>query len=327
MNVLMTVAATGAIAIGDYFEAAAAMFLFAISLWLERLSLGRAQRAIRSLVELAPSVAHRISQQATGPETFVDVNPAELAIDDRVLIRPGERIAADGEVLSGESMVNQAPITGESMPVHKQQGDRVFAGTLNGEGSLVLKVTRTAAESTLANISRLVSQARAKRSPTERFIDVFSRRYTPVVIALAVTIMFGPPLLSLIGVHWFSAVPTVDWIQRGLVLLVIACPCALVISTPVTIVSGLHQAARSGILVKGGEFLEKAAGVRSIALDKTGTITTGVMEVLDVETFNGIVSDEVLRLAASLDQHSEHPLARAITTAASKRNIHPLLSA
>ncbi len=321
MNVLMTVAATGAIAIGDYFEAAAAMFLFAVSLWLERLSLGRAQRAIRSLVELAPSIAHRISQQGTSAENFVDVNPAELVIGDQVLIRPGERIAADGEVLSGDSAVNQAPITGESMPIHKQPGDRLFAGTLNGEGSLVLKVTRTAGDSTLANISRLVSQARAKRSPTERFIDIFSRRYTPVVIALAMAIMIGPSLLSWIGVHWFSAVPAIDWIQRGLVLLVIACPCALVISTPVTIVSGLHQAARCGILIKGGEFLEKAAGVRSIALDKTGTVTTGMMEVLGVEAFNGIVDDEVLRLAASLDQYSEHPLARAIMVAASQRNI------
>jgi Cd2+/Zn2+-exporting ATPase len=320
MNVLMTVAATGAIAIGDVFEAGTAMFLFAVSLWLERLSLARAQHAIRSLVELAPSVAHRLVQQGTATESVNDVNPAELLVGDHVLVRPGERIAADGEVVNGESSVNQAPITGESVPVEKQLGDRVFAGTLNGEGSLVLAVTRTAEDSTLAHIARLVNEARASRSPTERFVDTFARRYTPVVIGLALAVMIGPPLLARAGVHWASAVGTLDWIQRGLVLLVIACPCALVISTPVTIVSGLHQAARCGILVKGGEFLEKTGSLRSVALDKTGTVTTGVMEVLGVEAFNGLSTDEVLKLAAALENHSEHPLARAITAAALQRD-------
>jgi len=321
MNVLMTVAATGAIAIGDYFEAATAMFLFAVSLWLERLSLARAQHAIRSLVELAPSIAHRLSQQAATSESVIDVNPTELLVGDRVLVRPAERIPADSEVMTGESAVNQAPITGESVPIQKQPGDRVFAGTLNGEGSLLLKVAKTASDSTLANISRLVNEARATRSPTERFIDVFSRRYTPIVIALATAVMIGPPLLAFTGVHWASTVPALAWVQRGLVLLVIACPCALVISTPVTIVSGLHQAARRGILVKGGEFLEKVGGVRVMALDKTGTVTTGAMEVQRVDTFNGASAEEVLSLAASLERQSEHPLARTITGAASKRNI------
>jgi Cd2+/Zn2+-exporting ATPase len=285
------------------------------------LSLARAQHAIRSLVELAPNVAHRLLERGTATESVADVNPAELLVGDNVLVRPGERIPADGDVLAGESVVNQAPITGESVPVEKRSGERVFAGTLNGEGSLVLTVTRAANDSTLAHIARLVNEARASRSPTERFVDVFARRYTPVVIGLALAMMIGPPLLALAGVHWASAVGTLDWIQRGLVLLVIACPCALVISTPVTIVSGLHQAARCGVLVKGGEFLENSGNVRCVALDKTGTVTTGAMEVVGVEAFNGLSPDEVLRLAASLERHSEHPLARAISVAASQGGI------
>ncbi|HEY2761636.1 MAG TPA: heavy metal translocating P-type ATPase, partial [Pirellulales bacterium] len=327
MNVLMTVAAAGAIGIGDYFEAATAMFLFAVSLWLERLSLARAQRAIRSMLELTPNVAHRLSQLGASAEGEIDINQSELQIGDRVLVRPGERIPADGQVHSGESAVNQAPITGESTPVEKQPGDRIFAGTLNGEGSLVFTVTRAASDSTLAHIGRLVNAARASRSPTERFVDVFARRYTPTVIALALALMIGPPLLALAGSHWASSVSTLDWVQRGLVLLVIACPCALVISTPVTIVSGLHQAARSGILVKGGEFLEKAGKIRTVALDKTGTVTTGAMEVVSIDVFNGVSADEVLRLAAVLEQHSEHPLARAISSAAAQRNLQSAATA
>jgi Zn2+/Cd2+-exporting ATPase len=321
MNVLMTVAAAGAIGIGDYFEAATAMFLFAISIWLERLSLTRAQNAIRSLVELSPSVAHRLSESSSTAENVTDVNPAELKAGDQVLVRPGERIPADGEIISGQSAVNQAPITGESLPIEKSPGERVFAGTLNGEGSLTVSVSRAAGDSMLAHIARLVNEARASRSPTERFVDQFARRYTPAVIVVALAIMIVPPLLSLAGVHWAASVATLGWIQRGLVVLVIACPCALVISTPVTIVSGLHQAARCGILVKGGEFLERAAGIRCIALDKTGTLTTGAMQVLGVEAFNGISSDQVLSVAAALESRSEHPLAKAISSAASDRQI------
>lgn len=320
MNVLMTVAGAGAIAIGDYFEAATAMLLFAVSLWLERLSLTRAQTAIRSLLELAPTVAHRLSGATPDSSNVVDVNPNDLKIGDHVLVRPGERIPVDAEVASGESLVNQAPITGESLPIEKRTGDRVFAGTLNGEGSLVLNVSRAAGDTTLAHIARLVDEARASRSPSERFVDLFARRYTPAVIGLALAVMIGPPLLGLTGVFWASEIPTVGWIQRGLVLLVIACPCALVISTPVTIVSGLHQAARSGILVKGGEFLEKAGGVRCVALDKTGTLTTGAMQVVAIDAFNGASEEKVLGLAAALERHSEHPLARAVTAAAAERN-------
>ncbi|HEY2882642.1 MAG TPA: heavy metal translocating P-type ATPase, partial [Pirellulales bacterium] len=316
MNLLMVLAAAGAIAIADYFEAATAMFLFAISLWLERISLQRAQRATSSLLTLAPNIAHRMIDSETAAAQIVDVGIADLAVGQQLLVRPGERIPADAVVKSGQSSVNQAPITGESFPVEKQPGDRVFAGTLNGEGSLVLTITQPPEDSTLARIARLIEEARASRSRMERFIDAFARRYTPTVIALALGVMFVPSLLGYFGVGWAAAVGTHQWIHRGLVLLVIACPCALVISTPVTIVSGLYQAARFGILVKGAEFLEKSATLRAIALDKTGTLTTGSMHLVEIQAFNGRSSIEVLELAAALEQHSEHPVAQAIRAAA-----------
>jgi Cd2+/Zn2+-exporting ATPase len=316
MNVLMTIAAAGAIAIGDSFEAATAMFLFTVSLWLERLSLGRAQRAIRSLLEVAPNVAHRLISRGMANESVVDVHPDDLAVGEEVLVRPGERIPTDGEVLSGESAVNQAPITGESLPVQKMSGDQVFAGTLNGEGSLVVRTTSSAGATTLAHIARLVDEARASRSPTERFIDAFARRYTPAVIAIALGVMILPILASQLGMTLATNVSATNWIERGLVLLVIACPCALVISTPITIVSALHQATRHGILVKGGQFLETAAKIRTVALDKTGTVTSGKMELAGVEAFNGHTPEDVFSIAAALERYSEHPLALAITAAA-----------
>jgi Cd2+/Zn2+-exporting ATPase len=217
--------------------------------------------------------------------------------------------------------VNQAPITGESLPVDKQTGNQVFAGTLNGEGSLVITATSAAGDTTLARIARLVDEARAARSPTERFVDQFASRYTPAVIALALAVMIVPLALAHLGVDWAASVGAIQWVHRGLVLLVIACPCALVISTPVTIVSGLYRATRSGILVKGGEFLEKAAGIRRLALDKTGTVTTGALRVVGIETFNGHSTDEMLKIAAALERHSEHPIAAAISTAAAERGI------
>jgi Cd2+/Zn2+-exporting ATPase len=319
MNVLMMIAAAGAIAVGDSFEAATAMFLFAVSLWLERLSLGRAQRAIRSLLAVAPNVAHRILLRGTSQESIVDVHPDELSVGELVLVRPGERLPTDGEVTSGESAVNQAPITGESLPVQKTASDHVFAGTLNGEGALVVKVTSPAGATTLARISQLVDEARASRSQAERFIDAFARRYTPVVIAIALAVMIGPPLASQIGTAWASGISATTWIERGLVLLVIACPCALVISTPITVVSALYQATRHGILVKGGQFLDAAAKICTIALDKTGTVTTGKMELEAVEAINGHTADEVLSVAAALERHSEHPVALAVIEAAGER--------
>jgi len=317
MNALMTIAAAGALATGDWFEAATAMFLFGVALWLESFSLDRARQAVRSLVALNPTVAHRYEG-----DSLNDVNPDRLAVGDRVLVRPGERIPVDGAIERGASSVNQAPITGESVPIDKTAGDAVFAGTLNGEGALEVRATKAATESTLAHIARMVEQAQASRSPTERFVDYFARRYTPAVIFLAVLLAFVPPAVAYAtGAEWAAAVPALEWFHRGLVLLVIACPCALVISTPVTIVCGLRHAARRGILVKGGAHLESAGGVDCIAFDKTGTLTTGDAQVMNVVPNEGVAADSVLSIAAMLERHSEHPLAAAIVSAATARGL------
>jgi Cd2+/Zn2+-exporting ATPase len=316
MNALMTIAAVGALAIGDYFEAATAMFLFGVSLWLESFSLGRARRAVESLLQLTPAVAHRLE-----PSGVVDVSSRELRPDDVMLVKPGERVPVDGVIERGASAVNQAPITGESLPVDKTVGDQVFAGTLNGEGSLEVRATCDAQNSTLSHIARLVEQAQTQRSATERFVDLFARRYTPAVIGLAILIAAVPPLLAHFGVSWAATVSAGEWFHRGLVLLVIACPCALVISTPVTVVCGLHRAARQGMLVKGGEHLENAGLIDCIAFDKTGTLTTGAAQVTRIEPDAGATADDVLRIAAALESQSEHPLALAVVTAARDRGL------
>lgn len=316
MNALMTIAAVGALAIGDYFEAATAMFLFGVSLWLESFSLGRARLAVESLLKLTPAVAHRFAGS-----DIRDVPSHELQSGDLLLVKPGERVPVDGVVERGVSAVNQAPITGESLPVDKSAGDRVFAGILNGEGSLEVRATCDAKNSTLAHIARLVEQAQSQRSATERFVDRFARRYTPAVIALAVLIATLPPLLAYFGISWAAAVSAGQWFHRGLVLLVIACPCALVISTPVTIVCGLHRAARQGILVKGGAHLENAGLIDCVAFDKTGTLTTGVAQVVRIEPSDGVAEDQLLTIAAALESQSEHPLAVAVVSAARERGL------
>ncbi|HVX63832.1 MAG TPA: cation-translocating P-type ATPase [Pirellulales bacterium] len=316
MNALMTLAAVGAIATGDYFEAATAMFLFGVSLWLESFSLRRARNAVRSLVELTPLTAHRFEQGEAR-----DVPAAELQPGDRVLVKPGERIPVDGRVESGASAVDQAPITGESVPAEKSPGDAVFAGTINGEGALEVLAERTGGQSTLAQIARLVDQAQQSRSPTERFVDRFARRYTPAVIALALLIAVFPPIVAQWDVSWATAYTPWQWLHRGLVLLVIACPCALVISTPVTIVCGLHFGARRGLLIKGGQYLEQAGRIDSIAFDKTGTVTSGELEVLRVIAAPDVEDDQVLRVAAALESRSEHPAAQALLSAARSRGL------
>ena len=316
MNALMTLAASGAIIAGDYFEAATAMFLFGVSLWLESYSLARARRAVRSLVELSPPIAHRFEDGQTR-----DVPAAELQPGDRVLVRPGERVPVDGHVENGRSAVNQAPITGESMPVEKQPADAVFAGTINGEGALEVRADRPAAESTLAAIARLVEQAQQSRSPTERFVDRFARGYTPAVIGLAIAIALLPPLFAWLGVAWAAVYSPGEWLHRALVLLVIACPCALVISTPVTVVCGLRRGASRGMLIKGGQFLEQAGLVDCVVFDKTGTLTLGKHEVVDIAPAAGESADDVLRAAAALESRSEHPLARAVVAAARRRGL------
>ena len=339
MNVLMSIAAIGAFAIGEYFEAATAMFLFSASLWLEAMSMDRARRAVQSLVELAPTLAHRLetggSRDSAEEDSSTpvldapvldaamvhDVAPNELAVGDVVLLRPGEMVPVDGTVIEGTSSLNQAAITGESLPVEKGPGGEVFAGSLGGEGSLWIRAGRTAESSTLSRIAHMVSQAQASRSPTERFIDRFAARYTPLVIGLAVVLAFGPPTLGYLGWSWAASVSPVEWFSRALVLLVIACPCALVISTPVTVVCGLYWAARRGILIKGGQFLETAGRLRAIAFDKTGTLTRGRPEVIGVEPAAGHTAEDVLAMAAALESHSEHPLAKAIVAAARQQGL------
>lgn len=317
MNALMTIAATGALAIGETAEAATAMFLFGVSVWLESYSLDRARRAVRTLVELAPMVAHRVLKDGT-----VDVDPGELSTGDEVLVKPGERFPVDAVVEQGVSSVNQAPITGESIPVEKSPGDEVFAGTLNGESAVHVRATKPAADSTLAHIARLVEQAQTDRSPTQRFVDRFARRYTPAVIVLAILLTIAPPLAGELGLlHSSIATEWTTWLQRGLVLLVIACPCALVISTPVTIVCGLRQATREGMLIKGGEHLENAASIDALAIDKTGTLTNGQPKVVRVEPVGGHREAEVLQIAAALEQQSEHPLATAIVEGAAEQGL------
>lgn len=316
MNALMTLAAAGALASGDYFEAATAMVLFGVSLWLESFSLTRAQAAVRSLVELVPPQAHCYQGH-----DLHEVEAASIVPGDLLLIKPGERVPVDGDVEDGASSVNQSLVTGEAIPVDKQPGMQVYAGSVNGEGALVVRARRAAADSTVAHIARLVEEAQRSRSPTERFVDRFARYYTPAVIALALALAAVPLAALAWHVPWAESRPAGEWVHRALVLLVIACPCALVISTPVTIVCGLQAAARSGILVKGGEFLERAGQIGSLAFDKTGTVTLGTFGLSRVLPAPGVNDEELLLVAAAIESGSEHPLAQAIVQSARHRAI------
>lgn len=300
INFLMTIAVAGAIAIGEWPEAAMVTFLFALAEVIEAYALDRSRGAIRSLMALAPDRA----SIAEG-EGWREVPTARVPVGARVRVRPGERIPLDGVVVAGASTVNQAPITGESMPVEKGEGDPLFAGTINERGYLEFEVTANRKGTTLARIIEAVQKAQASKAPTQRFVDRFARVYTPIVVVLALLVAAGPPLLF--GEAFYP------WLYRALVLLVIACPCALVISTPVTVVSGLAAAARRGILVKGGGYLEEGRRLRLVALDKTGTLTQGAPSVTDVIALgDGRTEDDVLRIAASLEARSEHPVAAAV---------------
>lgn len=314
MNVLMSVAVLGAIAIGEWFEAGAVAFLFAVSLALEAWSVGRARRAVEALMDLTPPVAHLVGED----ETMVDVDPSSVAVGSRVLVKPGERIPLDGVVVSGESDVNQAPITGESVPVAKTGGAEVFAGTINGDGTLVVETSKDAQHTTLARIIRMVGEAHSRRAPSEQWVDRFARIYTPAVMALALAVLAFPPLVL--------GAPFADWLYRALVLLVIACPCALVISTPVSIVASLASAARQGVLVKGGRYLEAPAHLRAIAFDKTGTLTEGRPRVVDLVPLDDHTDEDLLARAAAMEAHSNHPLARAIVEAAHERGVRAPLA-
>ncbi|MDR1281933.1 MAG: cadmium-translocating P-type ATPase [Opitutaceae bacterium] len=297
---LVVLATVGAAIIGQWSEAATVVFLFGVAEWLEGWADRRSQRAARALLEIAPDSA-RIRTPDNRAE---EVPTADVPIDAIVLVRGGERIPLDGVVTAGRSSVNQAPVTGESIPVDKQPGDTVFAGAINSEGLLEVRVTKVVGDTILARIIRLVQEAQAQRAPTQRFVDVFARHYTPWVTLLALLVFLVPPLLA--GGAW-----TV-WLYRACVLLLIACPCALVISTPVGIVAGLTSLARRGVLVKGGAHLETIGRLRALAFDKTGTLTEGKPRVLDIVALPGANPPEVLRLAAAIDEHSTHPLAQAI---------------
>ena len=298
MNVLMTLAAIGAAAIGQWSEAGLVTFLFSLGTVLQVHTLERTRRAISGLMALAPPEAAVLRD---GRESVVPVE--DVRAGDVVLARPGGRVAVDGVVLDGHAAADQAQVTGESRPVPKGPGDQVFAGSIIEGGSLRLRATAAGSDNTVARIVHLVEEAQAQRAPAQSIVDRFASRYTPVVVALAAAVALVPPL--------FGA-PFDTWFYRGLALLIISCPCALVISTPVSILAALARATRSGILIKGGVFLEQAAGLRAVALDKTGTLTVGRPQVTDVVTLDGMTEREVLRAAARVERLSEHPLARAI---------------
>lgn len=303
INSLMLIAVTGAFFIGAWPEAAMVTVLFALAERIERYSLDKARLAIRSLMQIAPEKA--LVKQENGAWEFQMVEL--VTIGSIVKVKPGERIPLDGEVVLGQSTVNQAPVTGESMPITKKIGDDVFAGTLNEHGSFEIKVTKMSGDTLLAKIGKAIEQAQSERAPTERFVDQFSRYYTPIMVLIAVIIAIVPPLLL--------GDPFYNWIYKALTLLVIACPCALVISTPVTIVSGLAAAAKKGLLIKGGNYLENGYKLKMIALDKTGTLTEGKPKVTNFITYDSSLDEEyLLLLTASLDSHSEHPVAHALMT-------------
>jgi Cd2+/Zn2+-exporting ATPase len=305
MNVLMSAATVGAVGIGQWSEAASVVVLFAAGNALQVYAIDRTRGAVRALAGLAPK---EVLVRRGGAERLVAAD--EVAVGEAVVVRPGDRLAVDGEVIEGRTTVDESPVTGESTPVEKGPGDAVYSGSLNGSGGLLVRALREAGDSTLQRITRLVEEAQATKAPAEQFVDRFSRVYTPIVVAVAVVLAIVPPLLGASFGEWF---------YRALVLLIIACPCALVISTPVTVVSGIGAASRRGILVKGGAALEAAGRLKALAFDKTGTLTEGRPVLARTAALDGYSEDEVLRLAAALERRSEHPLAHAILKAANGR--------
>ncbi|QQG66498.1 heavy metal translocating P-type ATPase [Desulfobulbus oligotrophicus] len=299
MNVLMTAAVIGAAILGEWSEGAAVAFLFSFGNALQAYTMEKTRRSIQSLMALAPAEA---LVKRGDVEELLAVE--EIAVGDVIIVRPGERIAMDGKIIQGASAVNQATITGESIPVEKTKGDTVYAGTMNEDGVLEIEVTQLAADSTLAKIFHLIEEAQAQKAPSQQFVDVFARYYTPLVLIVAAGVMILPWLV----LHQ----PFTPWFYNGLVLLVISCPCALVISTPVSIVSAIGNASRNGVLIKGGAYLEEMGTIKSIAFDKTGTLTQGRAEVTDVIVFNGYSENQALALAAGIEHRSEHPLAQAV---------------
>ncbi len=359
MNVLMTIAAAGAFAIGEYGEAATVIVLFSLGEALEGYTMERARDSIRSLTQLVPPTATvlrpcldcegHLGQELPDGSGLYQSGPCpwcgeheqtlpveSLAIGDRIIVKPGQRIPMDGRVLSGQSAVNQAPITGESVPVEKAPDTDVFAGTINGDGALEIEVTHLAADNTLARLIYLVEEAQAQKTPAQRFVDKFARIYTPLVVIGAALVAFLPPLLF--GQPFLDIPGERGWLYRALTMLVIACPCALVIATPVTVVSAISTAARRGVLIKGGAFLEALGRVTVVAFDKTGTLTEGQPQLVNIACVDNCCTeartldplaacdhcDEMLAIAAAVERQSTHPLAQAITSAAEARALPQL---
>ncbi|KAA0577777.1 cadmium-translocating P-type ATPase [Azospirillum sp. B21] len=307
IEMLMTVAAIGAVVIGAVEEATAVVFLFLVGELLEGVAAGRARASIQGLISLVPDTA--LLERDGRTET---VPASSLAVGSVILVRPGDRVAADGVILSGDSALDEAPVTGESVPKRKGEGAQVFAGTINGDGALRVRVSATANDNTIARVVRLVEEAQETKAPTERFIDRFSRWYTPGVVVVAALVAVLPPLLG--GGAWE------EWIYKGLAVLLIGCPCALVISTPAAIAAGLSNGARRGLLMKGGAVLEALGRITTVAFDKTGTLTEGKPRVTDVVAAGGN-EEEVLADAAALETGSSHPLAKAILAAAEEAGL------
>jgi Cd2+/Zn2+-exporting ATPase len=308
MNVLMSIAIIGAIAIGEVEEGAMVVFLFSLGNLLQSYTLDKARNSLKLLMDLAPQEAN-----LKKGGSLIRVPLSELTVGDLIVVKPGEKVPVDGVVLKGESAVNEAPITGESQPADKLPESKVFAGSINGPGALEVKMEKLAQDSTLSRIIHLVEEAQAQKAPSQNFVDRFSRIYTPLVILGAFLVMVIPPL--------FLSLPFTAWFYRGLMLLVISCPCALVISTPVSIVSAIACSSRNGLLIKGGAYLEEMGTIKAIAFDKTGTITRARPEVSDLLVLNGGKENDLLGIAASLEMKSEHPLSKAIIRKAQQRGV------